>query len=94
LGRWLIGLAWSILLVAATALFAAGGRWRELSDTTAGVKETRTEVATVKERVTKVETEISHLCESNREIKASLSAMDERQRQEYQSLLRAIREKK
>ncbi len=91
--RWLIGFIWSVSLVGGTALFAVGSRWKEISESTTGVKEVRVEIGAVRDRVTRLESELAHLNESQREIKRTLNQMDERQRAEYRALMEAIRER-
>lgn len=92
LTKYLIGVSWSILLVAGTALFATGGKWRDVGDNTVGVKEVKAEVTAVRDRVTKLESDLSHICQSQQELKQTLERMDERQRSEYMALMRAIRD--
>lgn len=90
--KYLIGISWSILLVAGTALFATGGKWRDVGDNTVGVKEVTAQVSAVRDRVTKLEADLSHICQSQQEMKQTLERMDERQRSEYLALMRAIRD--
>jgi len=90
--KYLIGVAWSVLLVAGTALFATGGKWQIIGDNTVGVKEVKAEVTAVRDRVTKLESDLSHICQSQAELKQTLERMDERQRSEYLALMRAIRD--
>lgn len=92
LTKYLIGISWSILLVAGTALFATGGKWQIIGDNTVGVKEVKAEVTAVRDRVTKLESDLSHICQSQAEMKQTLERMDERQRSEYIQLMRAIRD--
>ena len=91
--KYLIGVAWSILLVAGTALFATGGKWRDVGDNTVGVKEVKAEVSAVRDRVTTLESDLRHICQAQAEMKQTLERMDERQRAEYRALMEAIRER-
>jgi formiminotetrahydrofolate cyclodeaminase len=92
LTKYLIGISWSILLVAGTALFATGGKWQAVGQNTVGVKEMQAEVTAVRDRVTKLESDLSHIAQNQQEMKAQLERMDERQRSEYMALMRAIRD--
>lgn len=92
MNRWLIGFAWSVVVVFAATLMAVGSRWDKVGETADSLEATKSELAMVRERVTSLETDLRNICANQQEMKVTLQRMDERQRSEYTALMRAIRD--